>query len=298
MGYTISFDGHFEVTPKLKHEHAVYLHRFSETRRMKRDINFTKNFPDPIRKAAGLNVGANGQYYVGDNNMNGGMTHTIDIIDFNAPSSPQPGLWCKWVPTENLDGIEWNGVEKFYDYIEWLEYIIEHFLSPWGYKVNGKVTWHGEEAGDVGIIEVKNNQVKSKQIDLKSISFAETAKTETKNLNTVRLLYQKGSSNKFWEITQKGNENHIHFGKIGTKGQFIYKPYNTSTEAAKEKERAIREKLNKGYIKESDDVQDFLNEVENILDCHNDEHFTVLEDKRIVKFLDKWMNRIRTLKGY
>ena len=67
--------------------------------------------------------------------------------------------WCKWVPTEDGCAIEWNGAEKFYDYVEWLEYLIEHFLGPWGYLLNGTVSWQGEDGDDRGRLHVTDNTV-------------------------------------------------------------------------------------------------------------------------------------------
>lgn len=72
-----------------------------------------------------------------------------------------PGSWCQWVPTEDGTGIEWDGTEKFYSYTEWLEYLVEHFLKPWGLVLSGSVVWHGEESGDSGVIYAKDNRVKA-----------------------------------------------------------------------------------------------------------------------------------------
>lgn len=73
------------------------------------------------------------------------------------------GLYCQWIPTDDGKYLEWDGGEKFYDYIEWLKYLIENFLSQKGYILNGEVTWEGEESGDVGKIIVKDNVVTTKE---------------------------------------------------------------------------------------------------------------------------------------
>jgi hypothetical protein len=62
------------------------------------------------------------------------------------------------VPTEDRKGLEWNGVEKFYYYAEWLEYLTRKFLNPLGYTVSGSVTWQGEEHGDHGTLHAPTNQ--------------------------------------------------------------------------------------------------------------------------------------------
>ena len=77
--------------------------------------------------------------------------------DDNLPDAP--GVWCQWIPCDEGAGIEWDGVEKFYNYIEWLDYLIDHFLKPWGYVLNGEVEWQGEERNDLGRIVVRDNAV-------------------------------------------------------------------------------------------------------------------------------------------
>jgi len=68
-----------------------------------------------------------------------------------------PSYWCQWVPTDDGKAIHWDGVEKFYEYEDWLLYIIEHFIAPWGCKLNGEVEWAGEDSEDLGRLVVKDN---------------------------------------------------------------------------------------------------------------------------------------------
>jgi hypothetical protein len=70
-----------------------------------------------------------------------------------------PGIWCDWIPNKNGRLIEWNGGEKFYDYVEWLEYLIAEFFIPKGYILNGEVHYQGEEEGYLGFIDIKDNKV-------------------------------------------------------------------------------------------------------------------------------------------
>jgi len=93
-----------------------------------------------------------------------GQDKDSSIIDYNSPPTTQPGLWCQWIPSKSKDAIEWDGNEKFYDYVEWIQYMINNFFSPWGYVLNGIVYWKGEDENDVGLINIKNNvlEVKSK----------------------------------------------------------------------------------------------------------------------------------------
>ena len=43
----------------------------------------------------------------------------------------------------------------------WLRLLIEHYLAPRGYVLNGEVTWEGEDGDDGGTIFVKDNQVEA-----------------------------------------------------------------------------------------------------------------------------------------
>jgi hypothetical protein len=156
MGYTTDFSGEFTLDKPLTAEHKAYLLAFNQTRRMKRDP--AKLGPDPIRKAAKLPAGVDGEYYVGST-AEYGQHSTSDILDYNGPPASQPGLWCQWTPTGDGTAIIWDEGEKFYDYVEWAEYLLEHFLTPWGYRVNGAVEWFGEDRGDIGRILIVNNAV-------------------------------------------------------------------------------------------------------------------------------------------
>lgn len=178
MGYDTDFKGHFKLDKNLSTAHANYLLAFAYTRRVKR--KGWKKLSDPIREAVGLPPGVEGGYYVGScADGNWGQNATPDVIDNNVPPKGQPGLWCQWtpgidghpkrypVPPEDLEGLNsicWDGGEKFYNYVEWLEYIISHFLGPWGYFLNGEVEWVGEdEEEDTSKIIVKNNGVSVKR---------------------------------------------------------------------------------------------------------------------------------------
>jgi hypothetical protein len=153
-----------EVTPAfwalfgLKPEHAAYLVQFTETRRMKRDPAKAARIPDPVREAVGLPLGEEAAYFVGGKGVFG-QDPDESILDDNEPPAGQPGLWCQWQSSEDRTAIIWGGGEKFYAYVEWLEYLIEHFLTPWGYILNGEMKWQGEDEADRGTITVKNNRV-------------------------------------------------------------------------------------------------------------------------------------------
>lgn len=75
----------------------------------------------------------------------------------------KPGYYCQWVVTDDGECLEWDGNEKFYDYVEWLDWLIKNFFEPKGVKLNGEIEWEGEEQGDVGKIIVKDNNMTTKE---------------------------------------------------------------------------------------------------------------------------------------
>lgn len=156
MGYTTTFEGIFHLNKRLFDVEVLYLLEFAKTRRMKRNVAQLANAPDPAREAVGLPVGEDGCYFV---NEKWDRDSETSIIDYNRPPRGQPGLWCQWMPTADGGGIEWDGGEKFYYYVEWLQYLINHFIGPWGYALSGEVQWQGESWGDRGYIAVDNNLI-------------------------------------------------------------------------------------------------------------------------------------------
>lgn len=68
--------------------------------------------------------------------------------------------YLQWVPTETMDGIVWDGEEKFYDYEELLLALLG-WLGDRGIRVNGRVFWSGEDASDTGELQVENSVLRS-----------------------------------------------------------------------------------------------------------------------------------------
>ena len=148
MGYTTDFEGKFKLNKKLDDDTHGFLVKFNETRRMK-------------RKFADNKYGVDGEFFVdGDGFM--GQDDDASVVEHNTPPRTQPSLWCQWRPSDDGLHIEWDGGEKFYDYVEWLTYLVKKVLEPKGYKLNGKVFWQGEDSNDRGIIAVHNNQITTK----------------------------------------------------------------------------------------------------------------------------------------
>jgi hypothetical protein len=178
MGYTTEFDGYVTIEPPLNEHEVSFLKDLASTRRM-------------LRRNGPLFVKGGGY---------AGQDHEEDIINFNCSSGEQPwlgardlpadwrdyfepdgqpGLWCKWEPSDDGETISWNGAEKFYDAPEWMRYIIDKLLAPSAdeylvkhndederlqyftcdHTVNGVINAEGEEQEDVWRLEVKDNIV-------------------------------------------------------------------------------------------------------------------------------------------
>lgn len=165
MGYTTDFEGSFHIEGGITEEQVNYINNFSNTRRVKLDVNYLNEHLSPKEMTnvvrPGLEpgpdmLGIDGEYYIGG-------VHSSAVVDNNTPPGTQPSLWCQWIIEydEYEHFLVWDGGEKFNNYVEWLEYMIEHFFKPWGLKLNGEVEWFGEDLSDRGKIVVKNNVVKT-----------------------------------------------------------------------------------------------------------------------------------------
>lgn len=157
MGYTTEFTGKITFEKTIPAEVVEYVNAFSHTRRMKRNNSLIKRiFPDWAKFTFNGSLGIDGEYFVRKDDIeNFGQDRDATIVDYDTPPSTQPGLWCHWIIKDNC--LMWNGAEKFYDYIEWLQYLLDNFLSP--YIANGEISWQGEDAEDNGIISVSNNVI-------------------------------------------------------------------------------------------------------------------------------------------
>ena len=153
MGYTTWFEGGLTPNKPFKKEFINYINAFSEKRHEPRDVEIIKRSdPDWAKHCLDGNLGPYGMYYVG--NFDEG------VIDRSlAKSYTCPGYWCNWCINEATGVVEWNGGEKFYQYTDWLIYLIENFFEPAGYILNGEFIWIGEDSEDRGKISVVNNKV-------------------------------------------------------------------------------------------------------------------------------------------
>jgi hypothetical protein len=134
MGYTTDFSGTIEVKFN-DAEKCDFVYRtineLNRTRRVKRNV-------DPER------YGIEGEFYFGQEN---------NIVDYNIPPSTQPSLYSGWQAITTSDPtmleIQWDGNEKFYEYIAWMKYLIEKLIKPKNGTANGDIKWWGEDSEDM-----------------------------------------------------------------------------------------------------------------------------------------------------
>jgi len=156
MGYNTDFSGCFTTDKKVDDKTLKLLKGLATTRRMKRDMS--KLFPEMSKDELLEKFGEDGEFFI-EGTGDYGQGEDCSIVDFNEPPASQPGLRCQWLIDDDGKVIEWDGNEKFYDYVEWIKYLIDRILKPRGYIVNGEVTWEGEDNDDIGKIVVRDNVV-------------------------------------------------------------------------------------------------------------------------------------------
>lgn len=200
MGYCTDFTGRMQLSKPLSKTKMNYINLLSSTRRMKRDVNKLmelyggkhgyphRRSKDPVRI-----YGIDGEYFA-EEDGNYGQNRDSSILDYNTPPGQlgydkdidfaarwnenkkrkaegigQPGLWCQWeiIEENGVQYLQWDGGEKFYDYVEWLKYLDKHFFNPWKITLSGEIQWQGEEIGDVGKIVAENGEIKVYEADFK-----------------------------------------------------------------------------------------------------------------------------------
>lgn len=160
MGYTTTFTGEIRIDPPLNDAERSYLRKFCGSRRIQRPGGpYALDSADDDRRD----------------------------IDQSEPPLGQPGLYCRWTPSDDGTALLWDGMEKFYRSSEWMQYLIDTFLRPgaslrtemrvtgadhhppefgmftFDHVLNGTVVAHGQD-GAVWRIEVLDNEVAVRQV--------------------------------------------------------------------------------------------------------------------------------------
>jgi hypothetical protein len=70
----------------------------------------------------------------------------------------QAFAWCSWTVSEDGTTLEIiDGMEKCYDWEDWLQLLIDRFLKPCGCVLTGIVHWSGETQGDCGKVKITSD---------------------------------------------------------------------------------------------------------------------------------------------
>jgi hypothetical protein len=108
MRFHARFAGHLAVRPALNDAEYEYLTAFADSRRHR---------------------GRGHPYAVPGHPRDDGPGTATD--DYNEPAEGQPDLWCPWTPSceGNCLAIQNDG-QKVDAPVEWLKYVVAHFLRP------------------------------------------------------------------------------------------------------------------------------------------------------------------------
>ena len=171
MGYNTEFEGRINTNKPMSNELIIWLDKFSKTRHYSIDTALLKEsflektiremLPPIGNYRENVDMGIEGKFLA-----HGDEYHRPKYCDnYNKPADDCPGLWLQWRVTEDGYGIEWDMGEKFYNYTEWLEWLILYIFEPGGYILNGKIRFQGQNYNDQGHIYVENNVVTIKYND-------------------------------------------------------------------------------------------------------------------------------------
>jgi len=112
MGYTTDFLGHIDINPTLNEAEIAYLQAFGHSHRFDRPGGPYEVPANPYAEAQG------------------DRGPSVPAEAYNRPAPGQPQLWCQWTPCWDGCCLAFDGTEKFYQPVRWLEYLIGHFLEP------------------------------------------------------------------------------------------------------------------------------------------------------------------------
>lgn len=131
--------------------YARYLGMFCEVPHWKRNEATCRLIKDPFRDAIGLPPGKYGEFVIGTKKFDSSVSskrpykhHPSEFVPFavnldsefkmtlNMVGSPRPSVLAKWT-----------------------SYLLEKFIGPWGYNMNGYISWDDDVT--TGYVHVLNN---------------------------------------------------------------------------------------------------------------------------------------------
>ncbi len=145
----ICYTGRLSLDRPLSDEHNRYLEAYMRMRHSTACHSLVAETLDAarVREDAGLPREAR---YVVD------LAQDAIISCVGSDSGECPALWCDWRLTHDRRALICRPGKRD-DQLSWPEYIVTHFLAPWGYRVNGLVRWQDDDdegEGDSGAVRV------------------------------------------------------------------------------------------------------------------------------------------------
>ena len=81
------------------------------------------------------------------------------VWDTRHDDGEYPSYYCQWVTSDNGRFLEWDSGEKFENYVEWLQLLVDRYFKKWGRSLTGAMEYSGDGDGDVGTIAVDRNVI-------------------------------------------------------------------------------------------------------------------------------------------
>lgn len=153
MGYTTDFIGHIDIEPHLNAGEIAYLEAFRHARHFDRGGSPYEVPGNPLAPD-------------GDG---------VPPERYNALAPGVPQLYCQWAVCGSGCCLGYDGVEKFYEPVAWLRYLIDHLLGPgaaaerachpqleaftFDHRLNGMVVGCRRDTRELFAITVSDNRV-------------------------------------------------------------------------------------------------------------------------------------------
>ena len=154
MSYNTRFNGCLKFNKPVVSELKEYINKFSEIRHIKLKTDEIKLcFPNWKQDSFNGNLGEEGMFFI-----NSSTWGTAAMEDYNVPPRNCPSLYCQWI-INDYNELEWDGGEGFYEYVDWLKFLIKYFFNPNGYILNGTIYYSGDDTTDNGRVVVTDNNV-------------------------------------------------------------------------------------------------------------------------------------------
>ncbi len=210
----------------------------------------------------------------------------------------QPESRCQWVVAPDKKHIVWDGNEKFYYYMEWLEYIVRNILEPKGYMVSGELMAEGEDVqNDVSKITVKNNKISRNVFSANEIAGYEQEK-EAKAKNQVGEIIATAFTRsrplyKWIHASMSELENHKFLGRDLSQMLLLIKEmdgsfnlYNLSDESLKNGRfnyRRLVDDRRRGFSLP-------VSKISKIIHCNSFLYRKIFQSNKVYCFYNEWQS--------